>query len=119
MAFGNVGVRWLIPVADSKIQPYVMAGGGIAKVSQNATFTVGGTDVTGNLSQYNIVLGSDLSGSFTKPMFVLGGGVAYPVWQQLVLDFQFRFGTDLRGGCGYQREPHRHRHRGAVLRIKN
>jgi hypothetical protein len=92
VAFGNVGVRWLIPVADSKIQPYIIAGGGIAKVSQNARFTVGGTDVTGNLSQYNIVLGSDLSGSFTKPMFVLGGGIDYPVWQQLMLDFQFRFG---------------------------
>jgi hypothetical protein len=72
-----------------------MAGGGIAKVSQNATFTVGGTDVTGNLAQFNAVLGSDLSGSFTKPMIVFGGGVTYPLWQQLVADFQFRFGRIL------------------------
>jgi hypothetical protein len=38
---------------------------------------VGGTDVAGNLSQGqygNITFGSDLSGSFTKPLFVLGGG---------------------------------------------
>jgi hypothetical protein len=95
VTFGAVGARFLIPVADSKVQPYVMAGGGIAKVSQNATFTVGGTDVTGNLAQFNIVLGSDLSGSFSKPMFVLGGGVTYPLWQQLIADFQFRFGRIL------------------------
>jgi opacity protein-like surface antigen len=105
VTFGAVGARFLIPVADSKVQPYVMAGGGIAKVSQNATFTVGGTDVTGNLAQFNIVLGSDLSGSFTKPMFVLGGGVTYPLWQQLIADFQFRFGRILAedGGINVSR----------------
>ena len=100
VTFGAAGLRFLIPVADSKVQPYVMAGGGIAKVSQNATFTVGGTDVTGNLAQFNIVLGSDLSGSFTKPMFVLGGGVTYPLWQQLIADFQFRFGRILAEDSG-------------------
>jgi opacity protein-like surface antigen len=105
VTFGAAGLRFLIPVADSKVQPYVMAGGGIAKVSQNATFTVGGTDVTGNLAQFNIVLGSDLSGSFTKPMFVLGGGVTYPLWQQLIADFQFRFGRILAedGGINVSR----------------
>jgi hypothetical protein len=105
VTFGAVGARFLIPVADSKVQPYVMAGGGIAKVSQNATFTVGGTDVTGNMAQFNIVLGSDLSGSFTKPMFVLGGGVTYPLWQQLIADFQFRFGRILAedGGINVSR----------------
>jgi hypothetical protein len=55
------------------------------------TFTVGGTDVTTNLQQYGAVLGTDLSGSFTKPMLTLGAGIAYPVGR-LVLDFQYRFG---------------------------
>jgi opacity protein-like surface antigen len=38
------------------------------------------------------VLGSDLSGGFTKPMVTFGGGVSYPVWESLILDFQFRYG---------------------------
>ena len=51
--------------------------------------------MTGNLSQAqygNITLGSDLSGSFTKPMFVVGGGVGWSVRQQVVVDFQYRYG---------------------------
>ena len=95
VTFGAAGVRYVIPVAGSKVQPYVLAGAGIAKVKQDATFTVGGTDVTASLSQFNAVLGSDLSGSFNKPIIVFGGGVTYPVWQQLIVDFQFRFGRIL------------------------
>jgi opacity protein-like surface antigen len=66
----------------------------VAKVKQNATFTVGGTDVTSTLAQapYNVQLGSDLSGTFTKPMLVLGGGVVWPVWHQIHVDLQYRYG---------------------------
>jgi opacity protein-like surface antigen len=94
VTFGVAGVKYVVPMTG-KAQPYLMGGGGLAKVKQDVTFTVGGTDVTGNLSQGqygNITLGSDLSGSFTKPMFVVGGGVAWPVWQQVVIDFQYRYG---------------------------
>jgi opacity protein-like surface antigen len=68
-----------------------MAGVGVAKVKQDVAFTIGGTDVTSNLQQFGTVLGTDLSGDFTKPMLTLGGGVAYPI-RRLVLDFQYRFG---------------------------
>ncbi len=95
VTFGVVGVKFLIPVEGSKVMPYVLAGGGAASVKQNSVFTVGGTDVTSNLAQFGTVLGTDVSGSFTKPMFSVGGGVAYPIWQQLVLDFQVRFGRIL------------------------
>lgn len=90
--FGVAGARYLFPIANSKLQPYVLAGLGFAKVSRNVRFTVGGTDVTANLAQYFIVLGSDLSGDSTRPMISLGGGVAYPVWQRVFADFQFRYG---------------------------
>ena len=34
------------------------------------------------------MLGSDLSGSFTKPMILFGGGVTYPLWHQLIATVQ-------------------------------
>jgi len=96
VTFGTFGVRYLVPVSG-KAQPYVLGGGGIAKVTPDVKFFAGGSDVTANLQQapYYVVLGSDLSGSSTKPMFVVGGGVAVPVWKQLVFDFQVRFGRIL------------------------
>jgi len=92
LTFGVGGVRYLIPVSGSKLLPYVIGGFGVAKASNDASFTVSGSDVTSSLSQYGIVLGSDLSGGFTKPMVTFGGGVSYPVWESLILDFQFRYG---------------------------
>ena len=91
VTFGAAGVRVLVPVEGSKVRPYVMGGVGMAQVKQNVTFTIGGTDVTSNLQQFNTVLGTDLSGDFTKPLLTLGAGVAYPIGR-LVLDFQYRFG---------------------------
>ena len=93
VTFGAFGLRFLLPVSG-RAQPYVLGGGGIAKVAPDVKFFVGGSDVTANLQQapYYLVLGSDLSGSSTRPMFVVGGGVAVPVWKQLVLDFQLRLG---------------------------
>jgi opacity protein-like surface antigen len=90
--FGVVGGRYLFPMSDTKLQPYVLAGLGAAKVTRDVKFTVGGTDVTANLPQLGVVLGSDLSGSTTKAMITLGGGVVYPVWQRVIADFEFRYG---------------------------
>ena len=98
MTFGVGGVKYLLPISGMRLLPYAMAGFGAAHVTQDARFTVGGTEVTNNLAQYQIVLGSDLSGSFTKPMFTLGGGVTYPVWQSMILDFQFRYGHVFASG---------------------
>jgi opacity protein-like surface antigen len=85
-------VRYQFPLPASKAIPYVLAGFGVASVTYDSTFTVGGTDVTTNLAQFGAILGTDVSGSFTKPMLVFGGGFAVPVWQQVVVDLQFRFG---------------------------
>ncbi len=46
--FGIGGIRFLFP-ASAKIEPYVRVGAGVASVQKNVTYTVNGTDVTGNL----------------------------------------------------------------------
>ena len=89
--FGLGGIRFLFPVS-AKIEPYVRVGAGVASIQKNVTYTVNGTDVTGNLSQYAIVLGTDLSGTETKMMLDFGGGVSWAVWQKLVVDLQYRYG---------------------------
>jgi opacity protein-like surface antigen len=91
VTFGVAGIRYLIPTS-SKVEPYVMVGGGVAQVKKDVTFSIAGSDVTGNLSQYFAVLGSDLSGTETKPMLSVGLGVVWPAWQHLILDFQYRYG---------------------------
>jgi len=91
VTFGVAGVKYLIPVS-SKAQPYVLGGIGVARYTKDARFLVGGTDVTGSIAQYGVVLGSDLSGAFTRAMMTLGGGVMWPFRQTLIVDFQYRFG---------------------------
>lgn len=91
VSFGLAGMRYLVPVS-SRAQPYVMGGAGVARVKNDFSISVGGADVTGNLSQYGVVLGSDLSGSVTKPMVGVGAGVAWPIWEYVVVDFQYRYG---------------------------
>jgi opacity protein-like surface antigen len=91
ITFGLAGLRYVFP-ASGKLEPYVLAGGGVARVQKNATFAVGGSDVTGNLSQYNVVLGTDLSGSENSAMLSLGGGVMWTVRTRIVLDLQYRYG---------------------------
>jgi opacity protein-like surface antigen len=91
VTFGVAGVKYVIPVG-SPVQPYIMVGGGVAKVKQNVTFTVNGVDVTATLAQYGVTLGQDLSGSITSGMLTAGGGVMWPLWQHFLLDFQYRYG---------------------------
>jgi opacity protein-like surface antigen len=90
--FFAAGVKYLFLIDGSKAVPYVLGGFGIAKLTRDVAFSVGGTDVTGSLQQFNIVLGTDLSGSSTRPMLTFGGGVTYPIWRHLGIDGQFRFG---------------------------
>jgi len=92
VTFGAAGVKYLVPVNGTKLQPYVMGGIGIAKVRNDVKFSVNGTDVTATLPQLGVQLGTDLSGDFTKALLTVGGGVAVPVWQRLVLDLHYRYG---------------------------
>ena len=90
VTFGVAGLKFVVPTAGA-LRPYVLAGGGVASVKQDVAFTVGGTDVTSNLPQLGVTLGSDLSGTFTTPLVVVGAGAMWP-WQRLVVDLQYRYG---------------------------
>jgi opacity protein-like surface antigen len=93
ITFAVAGARFLVGSAGAA-QPYLLVGGGVARVRKDVAFTVGGTNVTATLQQppYNTVLGSDLSGSTNSAMLALGGGVAWSVWHHLVIDLQYRYG---------------------------
>jgi opacity protein-like surface antigen len=91
VTFGLAGIRYRFPTS-SGVEPYVQAGGGIAQVKKDVSFSIAGTDVTSNLAQYGVVLGTDLSGTETSGMVGFGVGVAWSPWQNLVIDFQYRFG---------------------------
>jgi opacity protein-like surface antigen len=92
MTFGVGGIRYAVRTANPAMRPYVMGGAGAAHVDKNVTFSIGGSDITTDIQQYGVVLGSDLAGSETKPMISVGGGVVWSAWRQLVLDFQYRYG---------------------------
>ena len=105
VTFGVAGLKIIVPM-EGRLRPYVLAGAGVASVTQDVAFTVGGSDVTSVLAtQYGVQLGTDLSGSFTKPMIVAGAGAMWPAWQRLVVDLQFRFGRILAedGGINVSR----------------
>jgi opacity protein-like surface antigen len=88
--FVDAGVRYQIDI-DSKLMPYVLAGVGVGMVKSRATFSVNGTDVTANISQYNVALGSDLSGTASKLMGVAGAGARYPLTPSVFADLEFRY----------------------------
>ena len=93
VTFGAAGVRFAI--SQGRVEPYLLFGGGVARVRRDVRFTVGGNDVTSDLAQLGVVLGSDLSGSETKPLITGGGGVAFPLWSRIVVDLQLRYGRIL------------------------
>ena len=105
--------------SQSAVRPYILVGGGFAHLKRDTTFTVAGADVTGNLTQDqygNIVLGSDLTGSTTKPMIEIGGGVVVPIAGRLLLDFRLRYDRLVHGGRGRQPWTGWRRSRRAVLK---
>jgi opacity protein-like surface antigen len=99
VTFGVAGLKYMIPTG-SRAEPYVMGGAGVASVSSDVHFLLSGTDVTSNLASYGVTLGTDLSGKLTKPMLDFGGGVAWPLWKNIAIDFQYRFGRILNGNRG-------------------
>jgi opacity protein-like surface antigen len=92
LGFGIAGVRYTIPSSE-RVQPYVLGGAGVGRVKRDVTFTVGGTDVTDNLDDYGVVLGSDLSGTETKLMISAGGGVVWKAGKAFFVDLGYRFGS--------------------------
>lgn len=70
----GAGLKFLIPTKSS-VHPYVSVGGGMAKVALKPVFTIGGADVTSQLSTYGVTLGSDFTGDVTKAAITGGLGV--------------------------------------------
>jgi opacity protein-like surface antigen len=99
VSFVLAGVRVLGPRSGS-LQPYGLGGVGVARVSKNVTFALGGQDVTTTLTHYGVVLGSDLAGDETKPMIGFGGGVLWHQGPRFVVDLQYRYGRVLATGQG-------------------
>ena len=91
VTFGLAGVRYRFG-SSPKVEPYVLAGGGIAQVKKDVSFSINGSDVTSTIERFGVVLGTDLSGSETKPMMTIGVGAVWPAWQRVIVDFQFRYG---------------------------
>jgi opacity protein-like surface antigen len=91
VTFGIAGIKVIFPTGGA-VRPYVLGGGGLASVKQDVAFTVGGTDVTSSLPSLGVTLGTDLSGTFTKPMVEAGAGAMWTPTARLVLDLQFRYG---------------------------
>ena len=87
LTFGVGGVKYRVPIEGSRIMPYVLGGVGFGTVKRDVTFTTS----SGDASQY-ATIGTDLSGSETKFMLSLGGGVDIPIGSAVLLDVQYRFG---------------------------
>jgi len=90
VTFYMAAAKYIFPVAG-KLKPYALAGFGLSTVHHDATYRIGGTDVTDDLEQYGVVLGEDLSGSTTDFSAVFGAGAQYPIGRHFILDLQFRF----------------------------
>lgn len=91
VGYFDAGLRYLIPTTG-RYEPYVLFGVGVAKVSRSATFTVGGTDVTGELlDRFGVQLGGDLLEDETKALVTFGVGARFNVRGNLVADASYRY----------------------------
>jgi len=85
VTYFSAGIR--LPLSThAKVTPYVIAGFGLAKVKKDVAFQIASSEP---ITQY-VTLGEDLTGSQNSPLLNVGAGVAWPVWQRMVIDFQFR-----------------------------
>ena len=64
-------------------------GVGAAQVQRKPTFSLSGTDVTGSLPLYGVLLGADMVNTEHKPATTVGFGVLRPVGS-MYLDVAYR-----------------------------
>jgi Outer membrane protein beta-barrel domain len=91
--FLDFGVRYRLPEITptiSRVHPYVTGGLGFAQVKNESTFSVNGNAVPPD--SLGIQLGSDLSGSHTRPFLMLGVGGSVPFQKRYFVDFGYRYG---------------------------
>jgi opacity protein-like surface antigen len=90
----DAGVKYLFVPFKRVYQPYATLGFGLARVSQDVVFSTNGTELSEAqlYDQYGVLLGSDLAGSTTKPMFLLGAGVSRNFKSRYYVDLSYRYG---------------------------
>jgi hypothetical protein len=69
------GLRYVVHQSGN-LRIFVQGEGGVARVTFQPTFLLGGVDVTSQLAQFGVTLGADLAGTTTKPAFGGGFGVS-------------------------------------------
>ncbi len=90
-----IGARWVFENVDLgkhlklPMRPYAQFVVGGARLERKPTFTLGGTDVTGSLSQYGVTLGADLTGRDSHAAVGGGFGLLMPI-QKWYLDIGYR-----------------------------
>jgi opacity protein-like surface antigen len=78
----DVGARYRL-MARGRWDPYVMVGFGGAGVKTRTTFSANGDLVA---------LGTDLSGTLTKPLLMIGAGATMPFKHRYFVDLSYRYG---------------------------
>lgn len=87
----DAGLKWRLP-QYGMWRPYVLLGAGAARVKTEASFSVGGSDVTSRLDQLGVQLGSDLSGTLTKFFLTTGVGTNVTFGRRFLADLSYRYG---------------------------
>jgi opacity protein-like surface antigen len=91
-AYFDIGVKYRILKEYGRWRPYVLLGVGAAGVKTTADFAINGNDVTGQLDQFGVQLGRDLSGSLTKAFLTVGAGASMPLGKRYQVDLSYRYG---------------------------
>ena len=87
----DAGLKWRLPPYD-RWRPYALLGVGAASVKTEASFSVGGNNVTSRLDQLGVQLGSDLSGTLTKIFLTVGVGTNVTFGTRFLADLGYRYG---------------------------
>lgn len=87
----DVGVRYSFVMNNPKVHPYAAIGVGAAQVKNETTFVVNGTAFAPDA--LGIQVGTDLSGSETKPFIMIGAGASVDFATRYLLDVSYRFGA--------------------------
>jgi opacity protein-like surface antigen len=92
----DIGARYNVQAIRAALawHPFVLAGLGIARVRAETTFSRSGATISDSdlANVYGVQLGSDLSGSLTKGLFTLGGGVHRPFKNRYFVEGSYRYG---------------------------
>lgn len=89
---GAIGLRYRVP-ASPRVHPYVLAGVGLAQVTPEVVYTVGGSVI--DPAARGVQLGGDLSGSRNKTIVIFGVGVNVPFKTRFFADLGYRYGRIL------------------------